>query len=128
MQYRTHPGGPLTTIQVTLGCISVRLDYGLPGAFTRLHSHAFEHSMVCVAGSARIELDGQATVVRAGDRYQVAAHRQHGVWPLERATVLLCEHLNADIDPAKVDGDGIPLEWLRRLTDVADAKPEGLAA
>lgn len=128
MQYRTHPDGPLTTISVALGCISVRLDYDLPGAFTRLHSHAFAHSMLCVAGSARIELDGQATIVRAGDRYQVAAHRQHGVWPLERDTVLLCEHRHADIDPAKIEGDGIPIEWLRRLTDRADEMFEGLSA
>lgn len=128
MQYRTHPDGPLTTITVALGCICVRLDYDLPGTFTRLHSHAFEHSMLCVAGSARVELDGQATIVRAGERYQVAAHRQHGVWPLERATVLLCEHLHADIDPAKQDGDGIPLEWLRRLTDVPADELAGLPA
>lgn len=123
MQYRTQPDGPLTTISVHPGCIRVQMDFDVPGAHTKLHSHTFAHWMTCTQGAARIVIDGVQTIVRAGDRYLVAAHQQHGVWPLESGTVLLCDHEHADIHPDKVDGEGIPIEWLHRLTDTAEEVP-----
>ena len=117
MQYRTHEDGPLTTISIEPGAVCIRMDFDHPGAFTRLHSHAFDHWMEVVSGSARIVIDGVETIVRQGDRYLVEAHKQHGVWPLESGTVLRCVHEHADIHPDKLTGEGIPLEWLRRLTD-----------
>lgn len=119
--YRPHENGPLTTIRVIPGAVEISMLYDLPGCHTRLHSHAFEHTMHCDSGMARIEIDGVASIVRAGDSYVVEAHKQHSVHPLELDTVLRCVHEHADIDPAKLDGQGIPLEWLDRLTDKAPA-------
>ncbi len=116
MQYRTHDDGPLTTIRIEPGAVVVEMAFDMPGAHTQMHSHTFDHWMTCTSGSARIVIDGVQTIVRAGDRYLVEAHKQHGCWPLESGTVLVCRHEHADIHPDKA-GDGIPLEWLRRLTD-----------
>lgn len=122
MQYRTHDDGPLTSIHIEPGCVIVTMDFDTPGAFTRLHSHTFDHWMDCVSGSARVVIDDFETIVRVGDRYLVEAHKQHGVWPLESGTVLRCVHEHADIHPDKKPSDGIPMEWLHRLTDkVEDA-------
>ena len=117
MQYRTYADGPLTTITVEPGRVCIRMDFDRFGDHTRLHSHAFDHWMECISGSARIVIDGEQTIVRKGDRYLVEAHKQHGVWPLESGTVLRCIHEHADIHPDNINGDGIPIEWLRRLTD-----------
>lgn len=120
MQYRTHDDGPLTTIKIEPGAVVVEMAFDMPGCFTRMHAHAFDHWMECVRGSARIVIDGVQSIVRAGDRYLVEAHKQHGCWPLESDTLLRCRHEHADIHP---DGarKGIPLEWLARLTDEVPA-------
>lgn len=115
MQYRAHEGGPLTSIAIEPGAVIVTMHFDEPACHTRLHSHAFDHWMECVAGSARIEIEGVVTIVRPGDRYLVAAHQRHGVWPLELDTILRCVHEHADIQPGL--HDGIPIEWLDRLTD-----------
>ena len=120
MHYRTHDDGPLTTIRIEPGAVVVEMEFDLPICHTRLHSHAFDHWMECVRGSAQIMIDGQAFVVRTGDQYLVEAHKQHGVWPLEPDTLLRCRHEHADIHPDKA-GEGIPLEWLERLTDKVNA-------
>lgn len=120
MQYRTHDDGPLTTITVEPGAVCVTMDFDTPGAFTRLHSHAFDHWLHCISGAARIEIDGVQTIVKPGDRYLVQAHAQHGVWPLQSGTVLRCVHEHADIHPDRAL-EGIPLEWLTRLTDEVPA-------
>ena len=116
MQYRTHDDGPLTTITIEPKAVVVTMNFDHPGAHTRLHSHTFDHWMECVSGAARILIDDVESIVRASERYFVAAHKQHGVWPLESNTVLRCVHEHDDIHP---DGakEGIPLEWLTRLTD-----------
>lgn len=114
MQYRDHEDGPLTTIHVEPGAVIVTMEYDIPGCHTRLHSHTFDHWMECVSGSARIVIDGIQTIVKSGDRYFVEAGKQHSVWALASNTVLKCVHEHADVKP---DGtDGIPLEWLDRLT------------
>lgn len=121
MKYRTHENGPLTTIHVEPGAVIVTMQFDLPGCHTRLHSHTFDHWMECVRGAARVEIDGIESFVREGGRYLVEAHKQHGVWPLSIDTVLRCVHEHADIHPDKMDGTGIPLEWLDRLTDKVEA-------
>lgn len=115
-QYRTHEAGPLTSIFVEPGAVVVEMQFDDSACFTRMHAHTFDHWMECVRGSARIAIDGEQTIVKAGDRYMVEAHKQHGCWPLEPDTLLRCRHEHADIHPDKA-GDGIPLEWLDRLTE-----------
>lgn len=120
MQYRTHEAGPLTTIRIEPGAVVVDMLFDSPMTFTRMHSHTFDHWMECVRGSARIVIDGAQTVVKPGDRYMVEAHKNHGCFPLELDTLLRCVHEHADIHPDKCPSDGIPLEWLRRLTDLEE--------
>ena len=121
MQYRTHEEGPLTSIGIVPGAIIVTMEYDLPGCHTKLHSHTFDHVMECVSGAARIVIDGETTIVTAGDKYLVEAHKQHGIWSLLSHTVLRCVHEHADIHPDKKPRDGIPREWLTRLTDQVEA-------
>jgi quercetin dioxygenase-like cupin family protein len=121
MKYRTHADGPLTTIKVQPGAIVVTMEFDLPGSFTRMHAHTFDHWMTCLQGSARIKIDAEERIIKAGDRYLVEAHKRHGCWPLESGTVLQCMHEHADIHPDKLDSNGIPLEWLHRLTEREDA-------
>ena len=116
MQYRTNADGPLTTIHIEIGTVVIEMLFDVPGCFARLHSHTFPHTMTCVHGMARIEIDGVESIVREGETYLVEAHKQHGVWPLAIDTVLRCKHEHADIHPDQA-GSGIPLEWLDRLTD-----------
>lgn len=117
MQYRTHEEGPLTTISIISGAIIVTMDYDVPGCFTKFHSHTFDHWLYCDQGSARIVIDEIEMIISAGDSYFVRAHKRHSVWPLEAYTSLRCVHEHADIHPDKINGEGIPLEWLDRLTD-----------
>ena len=118
--YRTHDTGPLTSIYIEPGAVIVTMEFDLPGAFTQMHAHTFDHWMECIRGSARIEIDGSETMVRPGDRYLVEAHKNHGCWPLESGTLLRCVHEHADIHPDKAES-GIPLEWMHRLTDEVTA-------
>lgn len=115
MQYRNHDDGPLITITVGDGVIVISMLFDMPESFVRLHEHTFDHDMICRAGSALIEIDGQISVVQVGQTYKVAAGQRHGVRPLQVGTILECRHEHADIHP---DGakDGIPEEWLLRLT------------
>lgn len=122
MQYR-HEDGPLTEITVQPGAIVVTLSFDIAGAHTKLHSHAFDHWMECVSGAARIVIDGKQSVLKPGEDYLVEAHQQHSVWPLTSNTVLRCIHRHDDIQPGL--HDGIPLEWLRRLTDQEPAHARG---
>ena len=119
MHYRTHENGPLTTISIEPGAVIVTMAYDLPGCHTKLHSHTFDHLMECVKGAARIFIEDSETIVREGDKYVVEAHKQHAVYALTADTVLRCVHEHADIHPDQTDG--IPMEWLDRLTDKAPA-------
>lgn len=116
MQYRTHDDSPLTTITVEPGAVIVTLLFDRLAASVRLHRHSFDHEMQCVKGMARIVIDDEEAILRPGDKYTVAAHKQHGVHPLALDTELRCVHYHPDIHPDRA-GEGIPLEWLRRLTD-----------
>jgi hypothetical protein len=119
---RLHQDGAAVSYrQDEPGWIVVRLSYDLPGAHTRLHAHAFDHWMRCIAGIAWIDIDDAAHILRPGDEYKVEAHRRHRVLPLAAGTVLDCRHEirreNGAHDPKAFSAEGIPLEWLRRLTD-----------
>ena len=96
MQYRNHEDGPLTTITIEPGYVVVTMLFDLPGAYTKLHSHTFDHWMECVKGSAMIGIDDVRKVLREGDRYLVAAHKNHEVFPLESHTELRCVHENSN--------------------------------
>lgn len=116
MKYRTHDDGPLVVITVQPGAVVVTMTFERPGENTSMHSHTFDHWMACCAGSALIEIDGRAVRVATGDRYFVAAHKRHSIPWASVGTVLECRHEHADIHPDNAQ-DGIPIEWLRRLTD-----------
>jgi len=103
MQYRTHEDGPLTDISIEPGAVVVTMTFDRPGDYTQLHSHAFDHEM--------------QTVLNEGGSYLVEAHKQHGIWPLASGTVLRCVHHHEDIHPDMKPEDGVPIEWLHRLTD-----------
>lgn len=116
--YRTHEDGPITTVAIEPGAVTVTMLFDQPGCYTRLHSHTFDHTMIVVRGTVRIEIDGVVSIKSAGDTYLVEAHKQHSVVPLTLDAEVKCVHEHADIHP---DGarDAIPLEWLTRLTDKA---------
>ena len=118
--YRTHEDSPLTTIMIEQGAVVVTMDFDLAGAYTKLHSHSFDHWMECVKGSARIVIDSVQSVIRPSDKYLVEAHKEHEVFPLESGTILRCVHEHSDIHPDNTL-NGIPLEWLDRLTDTKNA-------
>jgi quercetin dioxygenase-like cupin family protein len=120
MKYRTHEDGPLTSIEIGVGCVIVTMDFDHPGAYARPHRHTFDHWSHCVSGSARVLLDGKELILRAGEKAMVPAHALHGVWALESGTVVRCEHESEEIHPDKAT-DGIPLEWLDRLTELDHA-------
>lgn len=120
--YRLADDGPLTAIEHDRpGWICVRMTYDRPGSFTRLHRHRFDHWMTCIRGRAMVDIDDASTVVTVGDRYLVEAGKAHGVVPLSSDTVLLCEHEiraeNGALMPDAFSPDGIPVEWLQRLTE-----------
>ncbi|MES2048875.1 MAG: AraC family ligand binding domain-containing protein [Pseudomonadota bacterium] len=117
-QYRVHAAGPLNSIHVEPGVIYIDKEYDMPGVFDRFHSHAFGHWVTCLEGSVRIEDDNGENVLRKGDKLFLDAHVKHGLWALEAPTKVRCEHLNEDIVIGSTDG--IPLEWITRLTDRAD--------
>jgi len=125
MQYRTHEDGPLTDISIEPGAVIVTMTFDRPGDHTKLHSHAFDHEMQCVRGAARILIDDVQKILREGENYMVEAHKQHGVWPLASGTVLRCVHHHDDIHPDMKPEDGIPIEWLRRLTDPVEFDARG---
>jgi len=115
IEYKTHDNGPITSIHVEVGAVIVTMTFNSLLEFTPMHSHAFDHWMECVKGAAVISIDGIDTVVRAGDKYLVEAHKEHSAKPLESFTVLRCVHENSEVDPSKCE-EGIPLEWVNRLT------------
>jgi quercetin dioxygenase-like cupin family protein len=120
MQYRTHADGPLTTISVEPGAVRISMLFDVPGAHARLHSHTFPHTLTVKRGPVRIEIDGVVSIKQTGETYLVEAHKQHSVYPLTVDAEVDCVHEHADIHPDRA-GEGIPLEWLRRLTDEATA-------
>lgn len=117
MQYRDHEDSPLTSIRIEEGAVIVTMEFDTLGCVTRLHSHTFDHWLTCIKGSARVVIDGVETIVREGDRYLVEAHKQHGVFPLETGSILECRHEHDDIHLSDKPHDGIPMEWLSRLTE-----------
>ncbi len=119
---RVHEDGAAVTYrQDEPGWIVVRLRYDLPGSHTRLHAHAFDHWMRCISGAAWIEIDEMPRILGPGDEYLVEAHRRHRVVPLTANTVLDCRHpvrrANGIRDPDAFAPDGIPIEWLKGLTE-----------
>jgi mannose-6-phosphate isomerase-like protein (cupin superfamily) len=122
MAYRHDADGPLTTISHDRpGWIVVRMEYDLPGCRTKLHVHRFDHWMVCEVGAALVEIDGKMDVVKSGDRYLVEKGKAHGVMPIMTGTVLRCEHEiraeNGEHDRDAFSPDGVPVEWVQRLTE-----------
>ena len=116
-RYRSHDDSHWASISIEPGAVVVTMEFDELAQHTRLHSHAFDHEMLCVEGRALIELDGVVIELSEGASYTVEAHKQHSVVPLVCPTRIQCRHEHADIHPDKIDGSGIPMEWLDRLTD-----------
>lgn len=115
IEYRTHENSPITSIHVEEGAVIVTMTFNSLFEFTPMHAHTFDHWMECMEGAALISIDGIDTVVRKGDKYMVEAGKEHSATPLESHTVLRCVHENDEVDPDKC-GEGIPHEWIHRLT------------
>ena len=116
-EYRSHADSPLTTLAIEPGAVTVSLLFDQPGSHTRLHSHTFDHWMEVVRGTVRIEIDGVVSICHAGDRYLVEAHKQHSVVPLTIDALVRCVHENPEVHPDNVTPNGVPHEWIARLTD-----------
>lgn len=122
MRYRDHSDGPWIEIaNARPGWITVTMTFDAAGDRTPMHAHRHDHEMECRAGAALIEIDGVQTVVKLGDRYLVEPGLRHGAKALQSGTVLVCEHEirreNGERDPDAFSADGIPLEWIERLTE-----------
>lgn len=102
------------------GWITVRLEFDNAGERIDPHIHCFAHAMEVESGAALADLDGERHVVSAGETLTVPAHVRHGIVPLKAGTVVACQHEirkeNGEHDPSAFSTDGIPLEWLQRLT------------
>lgn len=114
-ELRLEENGPLSFMEIVPGAVCITMIFDGPNQSVKLHSHSFDHMMKCISGRAAITIDDQTRVVTAGDSYMVEAHKRHGVRSLQPGTTLKCVHENADITGE--EGEGIPAEWIYRLTD-----------
>ncbi len=116
--------GPSVEIdQERPGWISIRLTFAEPGDFIKLHKHAFDHWMEGVEGAAllQLHLTGEPRLILPGDSILIPAHAHHGARAVRRGTVLRCAHEiraeNGELYPEAFASDGIPSEWVGRLTE-----------
>ena len=116
MRYRLTEDGPEHDIRIVPGAVIVDLIFDRPGQPIKLHRHTFDHVMTCKRGAARIVLDGMQRILKPGESTTVELGVSHSLFSLSSDTVVECRHEHADIHPDKMDGAGIPLEWLDRLT------------
>ena len=121
-RYRVHDLGPLTEIrQDRPGHVYVTMTFDLPGCYVRGHVHSFDHIMRVRAGALRCVVDGVQTIYRDGDDVLIGAGKAHELWSLASNTVAECDHEiraeNGDLMPDAFSPQGIPLEWVRRLTE-----------
>lgn len=119
--YRLHAAGPWHDIrQDRPGKVYVIMRFPEPLLEVPGHIHAFDHVMRVAAGIVRVTVDGASTIYRAGAEVMVPAGVRHAVQALAPDTVVECEHdvraANGEIDPEAFSPDGIPLEWITRLT------------
>ena len=119
-ELRLEENGPLSYMEVVPGAVCIVMVFDGPNQSVKLHSHSFDHMMRCEAGRACITIDDLTRIVTAGDEYMVEAHKRHAVRSLQPGTTLRCIHENADI--AGEEGEGIPAEWIYRLTDPPSAE------
>lgn len=70
--------GGLMTVEVTFQ----------KGAIGALHSHPHEQISYVLAGSFEFELEGEKTIIKAGDSYYVSPNAIHGVVALEDSVIL----------------------------------------
>lgn len=116
-EYRTHTNGPLVKIGIEPGAVIVRMTADVMPCWVKMHRHIFDHDMICKDGSATLSLNGCVRKITAGEKVAVEAHAAHDLVFHKLGTVVECRHEHADIHPDKTDGDGIPMEWLDRLTE-----------
>lgn len=119
--YQLHPFGPTQElIHDRPGKIGIRLHFLHAGMSVPGHVHAFEHWMRMLSGVLRVEANGVEHILRAGEEMLVPAHVAHGLTSLASNTVAECEHdireANGVLMPEAFAPDGVPIEWVRRLT------------
>ncbi len=71
--YRQHDSGPLTTIRVEPGAVVVRMEADQWPCIIKMHSHAFDHWLGMVSGSAELSLGGKTEHISAGQRALAAS-------------------------------------------------------
>lgn len=119
---RLHDKGPLTEIsQARPGWVSIVMTFDLPGSHVAGHAHSFDHDMTVDCGALRCVVEGAESVVTAGQTVTIAAHKRHSMWSLRSGTVARCEHEiryeNGALMPDAFSPEGIPAEWVARLTE-----------
>jgi hypothetical protein len=121
-QYRTHANGPLVTLKHDVpGKIGVSMLFDMPTREVEMHSHAFDHVMNIIKGPVRIYAGNECHVLNTGDLFTVPAHVKHGLVPMTLDAQVDCDHdiryENGDLFPKAFNSEGVPKEWLDRLTD-----------
>ena len=121
MSYRLHPDGPVHELRHDRpGKVYVDLLFEKPGDHVRGHEHAFDHVMRVKAGALLCVVDGVQIVLSEGDEFTIAAGKVHELRALSFGTHAECEHEiraeNGEVMPEAFAPDGVPLEWVRRLT------------
>ena len=119
--YRLNDDGPLHALRHDRpGKVYVDLFFDLPGQRIPGHVHAFDHVMRVTEGALLCQVDSQDHVLRPGMERVIAAGKRHALMALASNTRAECEHdvraENGEIMPDAFNADGIPHEWVRRLT------------
>ena len=122
--YRLTADGPVHLVYLPApGVIAVRITWDRGLEPLRGHVHRHEHASRVVQGAVVVSFDGAARCLLQGEMIDVPAGVRHALMPTEPGTVVECEHRiraeNGDLMPDAFDPDGIPLEWVTRLTVAA---------
>ena len=65
--------------------VEVNFDTGAVG---EIHSHVHRQASYCVSGSFRVDIDGEVSIISAGDSFLVEPNLDHGVECLSAGTLI----------------------------------------
>lgn len=119
--YRLHDAGPTHELRHdTPGKVCIVMTFAHAGQYVRGHDHAFDHVMRVAAGVLRVTAGDEARIMRAGEEMLIPEGVRHGLMALASNTVAVCEHEirgeNGELRPDAFAPDGVPIEWVDRLT------------
>lgn len=102
------------------GWLSLRLTFPNVGEIVRGHVHLFDHLMTVERGCLQLNCDGRIRTLSPKESVLISRGISHSLRALKRDTVALCEHEirheNGELYPDAFTSDGIPVEWVQRLT------------